>query len=71
MLILNFKKTKKYIFYFVAFQGSYFVVQDNFELVAETGLELLILLLLPSKCWDYRFVPPSLVVCVLRQEFIV
>jgi hypothetical protein len=31
-------------------KGSYYI--------AQTGLELVILILQPLKCWDYRYVPP-------------
>jgi hypothetical protein len=37
-----------------------FFVETGSHFVAQTGLELVILLPLPLKCWDYRCVPSHL-----------
>ena len=49
----------------------YFVCFDSFETrfcVAEDDLELLILLPLPPRCWDYRPAPRHLVYVVLGTK---
>lgn len=53
----------------IIFKKSYMAqIGLNSLYVLKNDLELLIFLPLPSKCWDYKLVPPHLVYMVLRIE---
>jgi hypothetical protein len=41
---------------------SFFFFEIGSPCAAQAGLELMILLLLPSECWNYRCVPPHLAI---------